>query len=88
MEWSFPGHGLGVPASVVETIIRRTPGFAGWQQERWRYHCVVQDMRELYADPRRDIEGFLAALDRDHPPSAYLFRCRHCDRHLFYTDTT
>ncbi|OIJ65019.1 hypothetical protein WN71_025805 [Streptomyces mangrovisoli] len=28
-----------VPWSVVEEITRRTPGFAGWQQEAWLYHC-------------------------------------------------
>jgi uncharacterized protein CbrC (UPF0167 family) len=104
---NYDGPG-DVPDSVIETIVRCTPGFEGWQQEEWLYHCadgavflgrmgarelagypdVVQEMRELYADPHRDIEGFIAALDRDDPPSAYLFRCRHCDRYLFYTDTT
>ena len=24
---------------VVEEITRRTPGFTGWQQESWLYHC-------------------------------------------------
>ncbi|MGE7384430.1 CbrC family protein [Streptomyces sp. NPDC004126] len=28
-----------VPLSVVEEITRRTPGFSGWQQESWLYHC-------------------------------------------------
>jgi uncharacterized protein CbrC (UPF0167 family) len=28
-----------VPRDVVEQITRRTPGFTGWQQERWLYHC-------------------------------------------------
>ena len=28
-----------VPAAVVELLARRTPGFSGWQQERWLYHC-------------------------------------------------
>jgi uncharacterized protein CbrC (UPF0167 family) len=34
---------VGVPselsASVLDEISRRTPGFAGWQSERWMYHC-------------------------------------------------
>lgn len=28
-----------VPNDVVETIAFRTPGFSGWQQERWWTHC-------------------------------------------------
>jgi uncharacterized protein CbrC (UPF0167 family) len=28
-----------VPPTVVEHVTRQTPGFAGWQQERWLYHC-------------------------------------------------
>lgn len=29
----------GVPAEVVDAIVGRTPGFAGWQRERWLFHC-------------------------------------------------
>jgi uncharacterized protein CbrC (UPF0167 family) len=28
-----------VPAEVVEEVAYRTPGFTGWQQERWFTHC-------------------------------------------------
>jgi len=28
-----------VPAEVVLQVAERTPGFAGWQQERWWTHC-------------------------------------------------
>jgi uncharacterized protein CbrC (UPF0167 family) len=28
-----------VSSSVVEEVSRRTPGFSGWQQERWWVHC-------------------------------------------------
>jgi uncharacterized protein len=28
-----------VPAAVCDEIAYRTPGFAGWQQERWFTHC-------------------------------------------------
>lgn len=28
-----------VPRSIVEEVAFRTPGFAGWQQERWWTHC-------------------------------------------------
>jgi uncharacterized protein CbrC (UPF0167 family) len=28
-----------VPSDVAEVVLRRTPGFNGWQQERWLHHC-------------------------------------------------
>jgi uncharacterized protein CbrC (UPF0167 family) len=28
-----------VPRSVIDSIAFRTPGFSGWQQERWFTHC-------------------------------------------------
>ncbi|HZF69017.1 MAG TPA: CbrC family protein [Gemmatirosa sp.] len=28
-----------VPAGVAAEVARRTPGFSGWQQERWWTHC-------------------------------------------------
>lgn len=28
-----------VPNGVVEEVAYRTPGFSGWQQERWWTHC-------------------------------------------------
>ena len=28
-----------VPIEVVDEISHRTPGFSGWQQEHWIYHC-------------------------------------------------
>ncbi|MCD6638647.1 MAG: CbrC family protein [Nocardioides sp.] len=35
--WGAPE---GVPSAVVQEVARRTPGFMGWQQERWLYHCA------------------------------------------------
>ncbi|MES2523036.1 MAG: CbrC family protein [Gemmatimonadota bacterium] len=29
-----------VPPEVVDEVTRRTPGFIGWQQERWWTHCA------------------------------------------------
>lgn len=29
----------GVPAAVVDEVLHRTPGFRGWQHERWLAHC-------------------------------------------------
>ncbi len=35
------GYGAwdAVPAAVQDEVSRRTPGFSGWQQERWWTHC-------------------------------------------------
>lgn len=94
-----------VPLSVVEEVTRRTPGFTGWQQESWLYHCAdaaafVGSVGRAELDPhpealdmlRQDclalgwspeqVERFLQQLDRTEEPTAYLFRCLHCGRHL------
>jgi uncharacterized protein CbrC (UPF0167 family) len=34
--WRVPDD---VSAEVTEVVLRRTPGFNGWQQERWLHHC-------------------------------------------------
>ena len=34
--WGVPPD---VPRAVLEELAYRTPGFAGWQQEHWMYHC-------------------------------------------------
>lgn len=98
-----------VSREVLETITKRTPGFAGWQQERWLFHCDDGaaylgrvGARELEGDEaalsslraERDgwapekVEEYVAALDRDRPPTAYLFECRVCGTHLAYSDYT
>jgi len=33
-----------------------------------------------------DWQGYLRALDKDGSPTAYIFRCLHCGRHLGYSD--
>ena len=39
----FTDVGIGVPddvpSDVLDAVARRTPGFMGWQQEHWLYHC-------------------------------------------------
>jgi uncharacterized protein CbrC (UPF0167 family) len=35
--WGVPDN---VPQPVLETVSQRTPGFVGWQQEHWLYHCA------------------------------------------------
>jgi uncharacterized protein CbrC (UPF0167 family) len=29
-----------VPREIVTQLLTRTPGFSGWQQEHWLYHCA------------------------------------------------
>lgn len=91
-----------VPMEVRLEVDRRTPGFRGWQQERWLTHCGdaaaflgragAADVR-CHPDALADLvaefgEEFCAALDADGQPTAYLFACLHCDRHLAYADFT
>ena len=64
-----------VPREVLEQIARRTPGFSGWQQEHWLYHCGDGAAFEGIDD---DAEG---------QGATYRFRCRHCGRELAYSDS-
>lgn len=102
------GAGWGkVSDDVIEEISRRTPGFSGWQQERWWSHCGdgaeflgpagVAELRETWpaAIPAlREETGcddaewgqYFEALDREHGPTAYVFRCRHCGALGGYSD--
>lgn len=34
--WGAPDD---VPPDVLEEVAKHTPGFAGWQQARWLFHC-------------------------------------------------
>jgi uncharacterized protein CbrC (UPF0167 family) len=35
----FTRSGVVAPADVIREVAWRTPGFSGWQQERWLVHC-------------------------------------------------
>lgn len=97
-----------VPDEVKEAVAYRTPGFCGWQQERWWTHCgdagqflgpagrkelqalgpqaiaAIQDSAGLSDGPEWD--RFLAALDKEGSPTAYLFRCAQCGQLGGYQD--
>lgn len=90
-----------VPQTVVDEVLERTPGFAGWQQEEWQFHCsdAAQylgriDYQEAVGFPgvvdELLADGWSAdALTRmtvDGELTGYLFRCRHCGRYLAYAD--
>jgi uncharacterized protein CbrC (UPF0167 family) len=36
VSWAVPDD---VPEAATDEVLHRTPGFAGWQQERWLHHC-------------------------------------------------
>jgi len=110
----FTDVGWGVPADVPDAVVRkvatRTPGFAGWQQEHWLYHCgdaaaflgrvgwqelqshpdavrSLQHEGDMDARRAEEVDEYLKALDKTGEATAYLFRCRHCGRHLAYSDS-
>ena len=71
---SFTSLGI-VPADVTEgvrsEIRRRTPGFIGWQEQRWLYHCAdgaeflglaeFEDLREYPESIECIVEDYAAA---------------------------
>lgn len=97
-----------VPAAVVEEVAYRTPGFSGWQQERWLACCRDAaafvgraghaQLQALFPDAIESIRvesemgenwpKFFEALSGEDSPTAYIFRCLHCGKHLGYADYT
>jgi uncharacterized protein len=90
-----------VHPEVLQAVVRRTPGFIGWQQERWLFHCddaaefhgragwtQVADIPDVVRSLVADgwNEDALRHLHADGDLTAYLFRCRHCGRDLAYAD--
>lgn len=65
------GDSEDTPVEVVEEVAYRTPGFSGWQQERWLVHCEdacaflgPAGKKELAAYNNRDLlESLRADLD-------------------------
>jgi uncharacterized protein CbrC (UPF0167 family) len=41
-----------------------------------------------YGWSREEAEEYVAGLDKDGQPTAYLFECRHCGTRLAYSDFT
>lgn len=90
-----------VPAGVLDEIVHRTPGFGGWQQERWLFHCsdgAAFQGRVGYEDVA-GLPGVLDMIAADGLPAdamqhmsangdltGYLFQCRHCMTPLAYAD--
>lgn len=92
-----------VPEQVIDEVLHRTPGFAGWQQERWLFHCgdgaefrgrggwaEVSGTPSVIDALLRDgwPDDVLQYLHPDGDLTAYLFRCRHCNELLAYADAS
>ena len=96
-EFTDPDPLSDLADEIVDEVTRRTPGYAGWQQEQWKTHCDDAaaflgpvGYQELLAHPeqlawlRDDMGGDDAVrrLSKDGSPTAYLFRCLHCSVEL------
>ncbi|MDH6679357.1 uncharacterized protein CbrC (UPF0167 family) [Rhodococcus sp. LBL1] len=93
-----------VPPAVVEELNCRTPGFVSWQGERWMVCCGdaavflgcagwdrlqhLPDALACFTAQGWPEERLWPKIDEDCEMSAYLFRCRHCGRHLAYADAS
>ena len=96
-----------VPPAVIAEVATRTPGFTGWQQERWWTHCgdaaaflgpadrdeltrrwpgAIPAIREDSAQTDQDWPAYLAALDQERGPTAYVFQCLKCGQLGGYSD--
>lgn len=101
----------GIAEDVIEEVAFRTPGFSGWQQERWLTCCgdaaaflepagyaeisarypklegpLLTYLLREFGIASSEARGFMAALDREQGPTAYIFSCRHCDNKPIYID--
>ena len=97
--WGVP---QGVSAAVLDEVAHRTPGFCGWQQEHWLYHCDdaaaflgrvgYRDLEQIpgalamLLDDDDQTEAFVRSLHADGEVTAYLFRCLACSTHVVYAD--
>jgi uncharacterized protein len=96
-----------VPATVSEEVAYRTPGFTGWQQEKWFTCCndaacfmgragykellalgasAIEAIRVESQLEGKEWEEYFKGLDKDDQPTAYVFRCLHCQKAGGYSD--
>jgi uncharacterized protein CbrC (UPF0167 family) len=47
---------------------------------------MIRAEAEEYGWSPAELDRYLASLDTDGEPTAYLFRCRRCGTHLAYSD--
>ncbi|HWZ42981.1 MAG TPA: CbrC family protein [Candidatus Saccharimonadales bacterium] len=101
------GEWTPVPLAVAEEVAFRTPGFSGWQQERWFTHCgdaaaflgpmgrqeleslgleAVSMVRMESGFEGEEWDSYFKSMDRHAGPTAYVFRCLHCECFGGYSD--
>jgi uncharacterized protein CbrC (UPF0167 family) len=75
-----------VPAAVVEEVVKRTPGFTGWQQEHWMFHCA-DAAAFLGPAGRAELESHADALDMlRHEHDAYGWSAEEVEDHVAALD--
>jgi uncharacterized protein CbrC (UPF0167 family) len=75
-----------VPVEVTEQIARRTPGFSGWQQEHWLYHCG-DGAAFLGVVGRKELEPYPDAIEvLRHEHDEYNWPPEEVDEHLAALD--
>ena len=50
--------------------------------------AVTEYVEENYGLDGDELEEFVGSLSKEDQPTAYLFRCPHCNRYLAYVDET
>lgn len=61
-------------------------GCAGRKELERDWSDAIDSIRENSGIPAADWDDYYEALDKDGGPTAYVFRCLHCGRHLGYSD--
>lgn len=98
-----------VPATIYEEVAYQTPGFNGWQQEKWFTCCgdaacfmgragykellamgasAIEAIRVESQLDGEEWEEYFKGLEKDDQPTAYVFRCLHCQKVGGYSDFT
>lgn len=65
VSWAVPDD---VPETATDEVLHRTPGFSGWQQERWLHHCgdAAAFLGAVGAAEVADLPDALEALRNEH----------------------
>ncbi|MBI2689038.1 MAG: CbrC family protein [Acidobacteria bacterium] len=81
----------GISTEIREELETKTPGFEAWQQEQWMVCCkdaAAYLGRAGASELKNEFAAAIPALKRwvKDEPTAYIFRCLHCQNYLAYAD--